>query len=44
MSFSEIKKISLINMKNHWIKLSLITLIYLLFNFSINLIPIVGFH
>ena len=43
MSFSEIKKISLINMKNHWIKLSLITLIYLLFNFSINLIPIVGF-
>lgn len=43
MSYSEIKKISLSNIKGHWIKLSLITLIYIIFNFSINFIPIAGF-
>ena len=43
MSFSEIKHIALNNIKGHWSKLALITLLYLVFSIGINFIPIAGF-
>ena len=43
MSFSEIKKYTLKKIKNHWIKLIVISLIYIIFTTAINFIPLVGF-
>lgn len=43
MSFSEIKKIALNNIKGHWTKLILITLLYLIVSIVPYFVPIVGF-